>query len=382
MNVLFVDLTAAFDHIDRRWLFKTIKQRLKNNMNCKLFDLLETLYASTTTALAGHELDMFIIELGVRQGGSESPLLFNLYIDYVLRVFLVECTRQNIEFVKLKYSIPKSVFVSNSPFGEYGENMFNWIGYADDLVLAFADRENLKKGLRVLEEVFKRFRLAMNVGKTKTMIYNYQGPVEDYPASIATVREEKVENVKKFKYLGSQIHYKQATTGEAEITSRIDMAESKFYEHGKKFMNYRIKLSVRISILNSIVRSRLTYGCQTWILTTAQKDRLNAAYTSMIRKMVRGGYKRKKDEWGYKLTNQNLLDIGKTEAISTFIERQKKQYLAHLIRLPNTSVIKRILFNSDTTTVPGRQTTFLQSVLDVQNMNLQQFGRLALAKKI
>ena len=84
MNVLFVDLTAAFDHIDRRWLFKTIKQRLKNNMNCKLFDLLETLYASTTTALAGHELDMFIIELGVRQGGSESPLLFNLYIDYVL----------------------------------------------------------------------------------------------------------------------------------------------------------------------------------------------------------------------------------------------------------------------------------------------------------
>ena len=382
MNVLFVDLTAAFDHIDRRWLFKTIKQRLQNNMNCKLFDLLETLYASTTTALAGHELDMFIIELGVRQGGSESPLLFNLYIDYVLRVFLVECTRQNIEFVKLKYSIPKSVFVSNSPFGEYGENMFNWIGYADDLVLAFADRENLKKGLRVLDEVFKRFRLAMNVGKTKTMIYNYQGPVEDYPASIATVREEKVENVKKFKYLGSQIHYKQATTGEAEITSRIDMAESKFYEHGKKFMNYRIKLSVRISILNSIVRSRLTYGCQTWILTTAQKDRLNAAYTSMIRKMVRGGYKRKQDEWGYKLTNQNLLDIGKTEAISAFIERQKKRYLAHLIRLPNTSVIKRILFNSDTTTVPGRQTTFLQSVLDVQNMNLQQFGRLALAKKI
>ena len=103
-------------------------------MNCKLFDLLETLYASTTTALAGHKLDMFIIELGVRQGGSESPFLFNLYIDYVLRVFLVKCTRQNIEFVKLKYSIPKSAFVSN----------FNWIGNADDLVLAFADRENLK----------------------------------------------------------------------------------------------------------------------------------------------------------------------------------------------------------------------------------------------
>ena len=37
------DLTAAFYHIDRSWLFKTIKQRLQNDMNCKLFDLLETL---------------------------------------------------------------------------------------------------------------------------------------------------------------------------------------------------------------------------------------------------------------------------------------------------------------------------------------------------
>ena len=79
----------------------------------KLFDLLETLYSSTTTALAGHELETFVIELGVRQGGSKSPLLFNLYIDYVMRVFMVECARQNVKFVKLKYSIPNSAFISN-----------------------------------------------------------------------------------------------------------------------------------------------------------------------------------------------------------------------------------------------------------------------------
>ena len=160
------------------------------------------------------------------------------------------------------------------------------------------------------------------------------------------------------------------------------MAESKFYEYGEKFMNYRIKLSVRISILNSLVRSRLAYGCQTWILTAAQKDRLNSTYTSMIRKMVRGVYKRKRDEWGYKLTNQNLLDLAKTEAISAFIERQKKRYLAHVIRQPNTSIIKRVMFNADQSNFPGRQTTFLRSVLEAENVNIQQFGKLALSKKI
>ena len=86
----------------------------------------------------------------------------------------------------------------------------------------------------------------------------------------------------------------------------------------------------------------------------------------MIRKMVRGGYKRKRDEWRYKLTNQNLLDLAKTEAIPAFIERQKKRYLAHVIRQPNTSIIKRVMFNADHSNVPGRQMTFLRSVLEAE----------------
>ena len=70
------------------------------------------------------------------------------------------------------------------------------------------------------------------------------------------------------------------------------MAESKFYEHGKKLMNFKIHLFTRVSILNSIVHSRLTYGCQTWTLTQEQKSRLDAAYLSMLRKMIRGGIRK------------------------------------------------------------------------------------------
>ena len=367
INILFVDLTAAFDHVNRRWLFRTLRQRLKDNIDCKLFDLLETLYSSTTSSLAGHELEMFIIELGVRQGGSESPLLFNLYIDYVMRVYLVECAKQNVKFTKLKYSIPKSASqIPNALFAEYGEHTLDWIGYADDLLLAYSELGDLKKGLNILNDVFKRFGLALNIGKTKTMIYNYKNPENEYPASIAYVDSEAVDNVKVFRYLGSQIHYQQAMTGEEEITSRIDMAESKFYEHGKKFMNYKIKLSIRISILNSLVRSRLTYGCQIWMLTATQKDRLDSTYCSMIRKMVRGGYTRKPDEWGYRFSNENLLDLAKTEAVSAFVDRQRKRYLSHVIRLPNASMVKRVLFNDERIAVAGRHTTLLEVLLNTK----------------
>ena len=157
------------------------------------------------------------------------------------------------------------------------------------------------------------------------------------------------------------------------------MAEAKFYEHGKKLMNHKIKLSTRISILNLLVRSRLTYGCQTWTLNNRQKECVNPAYTSMKRKRVCGGYRRKENEWGYKLTNQDILSLCKTESIDAFTSRQQRRYVAHLIRLPDKSITKIMLFNADISVRPGRQTTFIKSAL---NSNIHQFAQEALMKKI
>ena len=381
--LLFVDLTAAFDHIDRKWLFKTIKQRIKNDADCKLFNILESLYSLTTTALAEHELDTFITELGVRQGGPESPLLFNLFIDYVMRVFLDECKKQNVEFMKLKYTIPKAACTNDAQFGEYGEHKIDWIGYADDINIAFKDENNLEKGARILNTVFKRFKLKINIGKTKTMIFNFNGNDDEYPESILSLDGEKIDNVKTFKYLGSQVQYDQPNTGDTEITCRIDMAESKFYEHGKKFMNFKIHLSTRVSILNSIVRSRLTYGCQTWTLTQEQKSRLDAAYVSMLRKMIRGGYARQEEGWGFRMTNEEVLERCHTRTITKFTEGLRRSYLAHVIRLPNTSTTKRIAFNSNHVVKPGRPAkTFVQSVLEAEGMHIARFATLAMEKHV
>ena len=205
---------------------------------------------------------------------------------------------------------------------------------------------------------------------------------ENYPSSIVSVNGKEVENVVTFKYLGSQVRNDEHMTGETEITTRTDMAEAKFYEHGKKLMNFKIHLSTRIMILNSLVRSRLAYGCQTWTLSSAQKYRLNASYMSMLRKMVRGGYKRKPDEWAYQLTNQSLLDICKTESITTFTDRQKSRYLAHLLRLPDTAITKRVVFNADRSVRTGPQTTFVKSVLDVEDTTLAEFARRSVKKEL
>ena len=105
---LFVDLSAAFDHVERSWLFKSIRMRFPNGKNENVIKLFESLYSCTTTALSETPDDKFELNVGVRQGGPESPMLYNLYMDFVMRIYLNECEKEGIKFLKLKYKIPES----------------------------------------------------------------------------------------------------------------------------------------------------------------------------------------------------------------------------------------------------------------------------------
>ena len=58
--VQFVDRTAAFDHVVRKWLFKSINQRFPPGADRKLVELIEALYTYTTTSLAETPDDVFI----------------------------------------------------------------------------------------------------------------------------------------------------------------------------------------------------------------------------------------------------------------------------------------------------------------------------------
>ena len=96
------------------------------------------------------------------------------------------------------------------------------------------------------------------------MIFSHEG---EYPASISSLSGKPIDNVDIFRYLGALIVPKSHLTGDSEINFRVDSAEGKFYQHGKKFMNKSISLKTRVTLLNSLIRSRLTYACQTWSLT-------------------------------------------------------------------------------------------------------------------
>ena len=179
----------------------------------------------------------------------------------------------------------------------YGSSTLPWCGYADDLILFLLDKIVLQHATVLLDEVFTNFGLSINVSKTETMIINHkhQQSEEEYPNSIITLKNTPLKNVMTFKYLGSYLHYDEPNTGETEINHRIQMANVKFAELMNLLQNHKIHLRTRITFLNSYVRSRLTYSCQNWNLTTSQYEHLDVVSRLFLRRMIRGGFSRLTD---------------------------------------------------------------------------------------
>ena len=79
---VYIDLTAAYHHIPRDFLFRILSLRTEAP---HLTAILRKMYEGTTASFVGMK-SRFDILIGCRQGGQESPCLFNLYFDYVLKV--------------------------------------------------------------------------------------------------------------------------------------------------------------------------------------------------------------------------------------------------------------------------------------------------------
>ena len=61
----------------------------------------------------------------------------------------------------------------------------------------------------------------------------------------------------------------------------------------------------------------------------------------MLRKMVRNGFHRKEDQWSFKMTNEHLLQICRTENVDIFVRRLKRRYIVHVIRGEDEGVAKQ-----------------------------------------
>ena len=137
----------------------------------------------------------------------------------------------------------------------------------------------------------------------------------------------------------------------------------------------KVNLKIRANIMNSLVRSSAVYGCQTWCIQQIQMQKLNAAYMSLLRRMTKGGFKRKPNSWSYVHRNENLLRMAKTESLQTFVHKQQLKYVNSVIRKDNKSIVKRLMFNDNLSMRTGPQMSLLKTVMKNQNLTIDELCR-------
>lgn len=129
--VVDVDITGYFDNIPHDKLMILVEQRISDRRILKL--IRKWLKAGSMKDDQFHET-----EIGSPQGGVISPLLANLYLNYLDTVW-------------------------EKQFAQIG----TLVRYADDLVILCHRKEQALKAIRVLKAVFAKLELTINAKKSK-----------------------------------------------------------------------------------------------------------------------------------------------------------------------------------------------------------------------
>ena len=383
---LAVDLRAAYDWIKRQWVFLSIAARCADSDYEQevqgLFELVRILYTRTYSYMAGDtEKEAFETSCGLLQGGVESPPLFAIFSDTIMRLFIDKLKKIGKGGVKYRFFIPSAAStrdqrVMNKLTNVGGEHEFEvvyYTGYADDYLLCAETAEELQIMADEIQKLFSRFGLTICLKKTKSLIFNYSGDMKLYPKSIVTILNTNIDNIKVFKYLGVKLDVEQYDTGSTEIKYRINLANNKFREMKHVFSNNSIKIGTRMLFYQAFVRSRLCYLCGLWNTTKKLENKVEKCHMRHLRSMVSGGWSRKggsrekMDEigynyaWVYKKTK--IYEISRTDTVLNFVDSQRASWVAHCVRAENDRMIKTTMFDESQNTRKGHTSSTLDQLL-------------------
>ena len=130
--------------------------------------------------------------------------------------------------------------------------------------------------------------MTISYKKTKTQVFNNEDLAKQ--DTLFTIGSEKIVNVRSFTYLGQVI---TNVVNDCFTQHRIGRAIGKFYEHKSVLCDTNVNLLTRRKILESCVRSRLTYGTAAWFPNEQELKKLEGCWNQCLRNMVKGGWKRK-----------------------------------------------------------------------------------------
>ena len=241
----FIDYKKAFDSVWRKGLWSKL---LQEGINGKVLRVIVNMYNNIKSCvfLNSQKSELFTSCQGVRQGENLSPLLFSLYLND-LESYLTEngCTY-----------LPVKVDDNEDDLTNYIQLLV--LLYADDTILMADSKEKLQTGLDVMLRYCDKWKLQINVNKTKVMIFHSRRNNRDK----LYLNEQEIEEVQAFKYLGIEF-YKTGTFHKAK-KHRYDQAQKAMFSLLKTARGQELPIHVVLQLFQTMVVPVMLYGCEIW----------------------------------------------------------------------------------------------------------------------
>jgi hypothetical protein len=323
MHMAFVDLRKAYDSVDRGMLWLALR---KFGVHPKLLELLIDLHVGTQAAvkMEGHRAaDWFDVDVGVRQGCVIAPLLFNMYMDLVVKAALQRMPAGC--GVQMVFNADGEFFSAAADRGDAPQQWFlNVLLYADDLVLLSHSPDELQEMLRVLDATCSDFGLSVNATKTEVMSMCPGAGGEQQQVGDVQLADGVARCVSQFRYLGGMVD--PVGTCERELTARIGRAMGKFKQLGAVWRNRRLSLRTRVRCYQCYVLPILLFGSEFWALTQGQYLRMERAHSRCMRKLLR-----------VSLTDRHelvqLQQLCRLPSVQQLLRARRLQWLGHVLRM-------------------------------------------------
>jgi group II intron reverse transcriptase/maturase len=142
-----VDIKGYFDHVDHKWLMRMLKERIVDRTILRLI-------GKWLKAGVLEEGERTSNEVGVPQGGVISPLLSNIYLHYVLDLWITR---------KVSKELAGRIYL---------------IRYADDYVIGCTEREDAHKVWEMLPDRLRQFGLELSPEKSRLIEFGKRAYLE------------------------------------------------------------------------------------------------------------------------------------------------------------------------------------------------------------
>lgn len=330
LHILMLDMSKAFDTIQRGIIFEDLKDILENDELHLIHLLLDNVkIAVKLENEIGEKFDSLI---GSPQGDAASALFFIIYLAKTLRI-------ANEELYNKQEVLPKHL--SDHDYEHYGKVLFSLDQqYADDISYASTNSEILNNIERTVPKVLESRNLFVNESKT-----------EKY-----TVSRNSNDDWKNCKLVGSKLHT------EHDIKNRKILANVTFNGLKDIFKDKNCDRDRKIDIFCALIESIFLYNSEIWTLTKELETDIDIFQRRLLRNVLNYRYTPDKKQWP---STEELYKTAKQKPWSEKISKRRLSFFGHVCRLPCDTPARKALEEAlrPVKRPKGRpKTTYLQQI--------------------